>query len=150
MGWHGGNIRKEVINMVNKNNRIIKVPICPFSITENDKIKLDNQEYPCRLCILDEAKKIIVDVEHKLKYPYVNRFDLVELEQNKGKRVGFIQYNFLELNKLNSEELKNCVEVVKLLNKNYNFKDGNEELTNEDYLKAVKIKQNDKNLTKKR
>lgn len=139
--------------MINKKIRIIKVPICTFDITENKKIKLNIQGYPCRLCIIDEIKKIIVDVEHKLKYQYINKFDLIELEKNKGKRIGFIQYNFLELNKLSSEELKNCVDVVKLLNQDYNFKDGNQEMSNEEYLKIVKLPKNEeknKELTKKR
>ena len=139
--------------MINKKIRIIKVPICTFDITENKKIKLNIQGYPCRLCIIDERKKIIVDVEHKLKYQYINKFDLIELEKNKGKRIGFIQYNFLELNKLSSEELKICVDVVKLLNQDYNFKDGNQEMSNEEYLKIVKLPKNEeknKELTKKR
>ena len=139
--------------MINKNIRIIKVPICTFGITETQKIKLNMVEYPCRLCIIDQTKKIIVDVEHKMKYPYISKFDLIELEKNKGKRIGFIQFNCLELNKLSSDELKSCVEIVKLLNQDYNFKDGNDELSNEDYLKTVKSVQkdeNDKKLTKKR
>ena len=153
LGWYGEPIRKEVIDMINKNIRIIKVPICTFGITETKKIKLNMVEYPCRLCIIDQTKKIIVDVEHKMKYPYISKFDLIELEKNKGKRIGFIQYNFLELIKLSSEELKNCVDVVKLLNQDYNIKDGIQEMSNEEYLKIVKLPKNEeknKELTKKR
>jgi len=137
MGWYGGNIRKEVIDMINKNIRIIKVPICSFTINADKKIKLDIQEYPCRLCVIDESKNIIVDIEHKLKYPYINKFDILKIKENRGKRIGFIQYNSLELNKLSSDELKSCVEVVKLLNQNYTFMDGNEILSNQEYLDVI-------------
>ena len=144
----------------NKKIRISKMHICPFEKYDNSRLKFDLEKYKDRLCVVDENKDIVVDVETGHQYPYVRTVSMIyflnELEAKKvvvGKRVGCFEYDSICLSDLNSEDLKKCKEVIELLKQSFVFPNGNEQLTNEQYLELInrqKIEQKSKKMCKSR
>lgn len=130
---------------MNKEKRplIARVHICCFDKFDETILKTDLNEYPDRLCIVDEENDMIIDVETKHRYTYVRTMSMLyflnELERKKiklGKRFGCFKYDN-SLLKISSDELKQCREIINLLKQGFVFPDGNDELTNEEYLELI-------------
>ena len=127
-----------------KKLRIARLHICNFENYNENILKMNLQKYPDRLCIIDDENDIVIDVETKHRYQYVRTINMLyflsDFESKKvsvGKRVGCFEYSYLSLDKLTSDELKQCKEIINLLKQGFIFPDGNEELTNEQYLELI-------------
>lgn len=131
--------------MKKDNIRIARIHICTIEKADGNNIKLDLQNYPERLCVIDEENSIVIDVETKHQYPYirtVNRLyfasedDVARIKY--GKRNAYFDYsNFLMLD-FSLSELNRCKEIIEQLKQGVVFIDGNEALTNEEYLNMIK------------
>ena len=127
-----------------KKIRMARLHICCFENFDDKRLKYDLEKFPDRLCVIDEDKDIVVDVETRHQYTYVRTISMLyflnELERKKisvGKRVGCFEYDSLSLGILSSDDLKECKEIINLLKQGFVFPDGNEELSNEEYLELI-------------
>lgn len=130
--------------------RISRIHICVFEKNNENKIKIDTQKYPDRICVIDEEKNIAIDVQTKHQYPYiriVNRLYFAssdEVERVKyGKRNACFECHTLPMLEFTSLELNRCNEVIEQLKQGVEFLDGNEVLTNEEYLEMIKNEKRD-------
>ena len=58
--------------MINdKKIRIAKIHICSFENYDENILKYNLEKYPDRICVIDEQKDIVVDVETRYQYQYV-------------------------------------------------------------------------------
>lgn len=135
--------------------RITKLHICCFEKYSENILKMNMEKYPERLCIIDDANNIVIDVGTRHKYEYVKTINMLyflsDLEAKKvspGKRVGCFEYSFLSMGNLTSDELKNCKEIIELLKQGHEFLDGNQELTNEEYLELINTQKKEEQVKK--
>ena len=143
--------------MINeKKIRIAKIHICSFENYNANILKYNLEKYPERICVIDEQKDIVVDVETRHQYPYIRTVNmsyfLNDSEKKKvipGKRVGCFEYYSLSLFELSSDDLKKCNKIINLLKENYIFPEGNDELTNEQYLELINSSKKEKESKKK-
>ena len=105
--------------MENENYKIVKMHICNFD-KKGDFLKVDLNDFPERLCIIDNKNDIAIDVQTKHKYPYIRTVSMMyflnEMEAKKitiGKRVACFDYSLLSLSGLNSKELIECKKIIK-------------------------------------
>lgn len=143
-----------------KKPRITKLHICCFEKYNENILKMNLEKYPERLCVIDDINNIVVDVETRHEYEYVKTVNMLyflsDLEAKKispGKRVACFEYSFLSFGNLSSDELKNCKEIIELMKKGHKFPDGNQKLTNEEYLELIntqKIEEQPKKMVKTR
>lgn len=125
-----------------KNYRIVRMHICSFE-RKNGMLTFDMNKYPERLCVYDKENKFVIDVETSHKYPYVRVlyqqmfYDIEEVKSlTPDKRVGCMEYatNIYDLDK---ESLKKCQSIIKSLQNGKSFIEGNQTLSNEQYLEMI-------------
>lgn len=127
-----------------QNIRLAKMHICKFNKINNNEFKINLSEYPERLCVIDESKGIVIDIETMHQYPYVNIMNMQHLcidnfQKNiiADKRVACIEYfNFGEFELDLSTIFKYHI-IKKLIKNGKSFPNGNEELTDEEFLNIV-------------
>ena len=143
-----------------KRFRITKLHICSFEKYDDRYLKKDLEKYPERLCIIDDQTNIVIDVETKHKYEYIKTINGLYFFSEFGskvvpigKRVGCFEYSYISIGNLSSDELRECKEIINLLKKGFSFPDGNEQLTNEQYLELInrpKLEEESKKMFKSR
>ena len=138
---------------MNKRYEIVKMHICGFEESKNGVISYLSK-YPVRVCVVDRKRGRVVDIETMHEYPYVKVINLTYLSDSNvkleaGKRYACVEYATIISLELNSDELNKCNSVIKQLKQGYCFKDGNEELTNEEYLEMINSVQKTNKLVKK-
>lgn len=129
--------------MQNEIYEIVKIHICNFE-KKDDCLKVNLNDFPERLCVIDNKNDVVIDVETKHKYPYIRTISMMyflnEMEAKKitiGKRVACFEYSFLSLSRLNSKELIECEKIIESLKQGIQYPDGNDILTNEQYLALI-------------
>lgn len=128
-----------------KRFRIAETLICSFILKENGIVEPDDR-YPLRLCVIDEEKEIAIDVEHKLQYDYIKTSSSIYLQHKAinhikdNKRAAIFGCVTLESDISDKTMLKNAKDIIKSLEKNKKFIDGNSALNNDEYLEIVKRK----------
>lgn len=134
---------------IKKNIITSKIHIVPFERDKDNILKGCFDQYPPRLCVIDDDNSIAVDVETCMQYPYIRTFSSIyfynEIEKNKikiGKRFACRPYVLFNEDSLSTDLLKRKKEIINLLNQGVTFPDGNEELTNEEYLELINNKEN--------
>lgn len=143
--------------MIKKNNEkytVTHVNICPLNICEYG-VKPNLNEYPeTRLCVIDNENLIAVDVEHELKYEFIETMSGLYLinrtskDLNSGKRYAIFPYVVFGIGR---ENLNKADKIIEKLENGFNFPDGNEELSNEKYLAVLsKKEENQKTLFKRK
>jgi len=130
-----------------KNYKIVKMHICSFE-RKNGGLIFDMNKYPERLCVYDKQNKFVIDVETSHRYPYVRILhmrDIYHKEDAKmltpDKRVGCMEYATF-IDDISKEELKECKNIIKLLQSGKTFPDGNQILSNEQYLETINNQKN--------
>ena len=130
-----------------KDYKILKMHICSFE-RKNGILTFDMEKYPERLCVFDKNKKIVIDVETWHKYPYIrvlngqSFYDITDVKMlTPNNRVACMEYATF-IHDLEKDVLEKCQKVIKLLQKGHEFPNGNEMLSNEDYLKFINNKEN--------
>lgn len=133
---------------MNKKYEILEMHICAFERTETTTLKTDLNMYPKRICVLDKKNNIVIDVLTLHKYEYIKTINMKyciagfkKQEIRPGRRVACFENEIVLLN-LDSKTIKLCNKIIELLERNILFKDGNDELSNEDYLKMIDCKKN--------
>ena len=143
---------KEVM-LEDENYRIIKIHICNFE-RNNGILSFNTKKYPERLCVHDKKNNFVIDVETGHKYPYVRVLnmqyfyyidDVKSLTEN--TRVACMEY-VTTICDLTKEQLRECKNTIKLLQMGKLFIDGNQVLSNEQYLEMINNKEKT-NKTKK-
>ena len=134
---------------------IREMHICKFE-NKNGLLTSDLNVYPSRLCILDKTNRIVIDVETGHKYPYLKITNMSYLNGDSkrenidiNKRYSCLEYASLLYSQLDSRMLNKCEEIIKLLNNGHEFPNGNDELTNEQYLEMLNSNKKTKNKEKK-
>ena len=144
---------------MNNGYEIKEMHICKFE-KEQGIFKSDLNIYPSRLCILDKKNNRVIEVETRHQYPYLKFINMSYLNGDSkkediyiNKRYACNEYASLLFSKLDSNTLNKCKKIIDLLNSGYQFPNGNDELTNEQYLEMInsdkKVKNKEK-LFKKR
>lgn len=130
-----------------KNYRILEMHICSFERKDNI-LSFDMNKYPERLCVHDKVNKIVVDVETYHQYPYIKVLNMqyfYDLNDAKlltpSKRVGCMEYATIPYN-LDKRTLRSCRTIIRMLQSGKIFPDGNEILTNEQYLEMINSSEN--------
>lgn len=124
-----------------------EVNICTFDTYENGLIRPNLNKYPVRrLCVIDNERKIAIDVMHELKYDFLDTFNQdyfingssKKIKPNRRAALFPLLYFSTDL-----DSLKRVRNIIQKLESGYEFKDGNEVLSNEKYLEIVN-QENDK------
>jgi len=141
---------------MNKKYEIVKMHICSFDIVDGSLLT-SLEKYPARLCVFDKENKRVIDVKTMHEYPYLRVINMTYIPRKDnqkcvemGKRYACIEYVTLLNFDLDSREIDECQNIINLLNKGYKFKDGNTELSNDQYLKMVNKKEKINRIVKKR
>ena len=118
-----------------------EVNVCTFNLADNGYVRVNIQDFPdLRLCVIDTENNIAIDVNHELKYDFLGTqstlaFYNFSIDKIKGnKRAALLPINVSDLE---DEQEKRVNAIIKKLKKGFEFEDGNEVLTNEQYLELV-------------
>lgn len=140
---------------MNKKYEVVRMHICGFE-RKNGVLTSDLSKYPARLCVFDRESKRVIDVETMHEYPYVKVINMKYFSSNEnnlkmeaGKRYGCVEYATMLSIEVSSSELDRCKRIISLLNQNFKFKDGNSELSNEQYLDLIKNEEKTNKSSKK-
>ena len=117
--------------------------ICTFSINEVGIISTNLNEYPItRLCVIDADRSIVIDVNHELKYDYLQTSSRLYFLNKVKDRIKDNRRFAINLNGilpiLSDKEILKIEKIKKKLDSGYDFVDGNDFLSNEEYKKKVK------------
>ena len=133
--------------IVDNDYAITQMHICSFE-RKNGILVFDMNKYPERTCVFDKKNKIIIDVETFHQYPYVrvlNHQMFYDIEEVKtlrpDKRVGCMEYATFDFY-YDEKTLKRCARIIKMLKQGKIFPNGNDELTNEEYLAVINRNKN--------
>lgn len=144
MEWYKNGFRKGEIN-IKERFSIQSVFLLPLTLSTPNYLKLDFN-YPPRFCVIDKEKKIAIDIQMGLKYDYIetksNLFVLNEhadkIKENKRVAMG----NITNLSNIDENTIKLGKKIIKKIQNNDIFIDGNDVLSNEEYLQIVNIQTN--------
>ena len=134
---------------MNERFQIAELHICTFSF-ENNFISPDLENYPRRICVIDKQNKIVIDINHKLKYDYIETisglyFINESMKKIKDGRRSAIFPSTIFLDDIKDKKiLESAKKIIEGLKSEKQYTDGNEFLNNEQYLKKVKEEKNDK------
>ena len=125
--------------------QIKDVNICTFSFDKEGSIKPNLNEYPyIRTCLIDTEKNIAIDINHEVEYDYLqtqSRLYFINGASEKikeNKRAAIFSYYVVSVD---PEVEKKAKDIVKKIEKGVKFPDGNDVLSNEDYLIRVGIEE---------
>ena len=126
-----------------KRFRIAETLICSFILKEHGIVEPDDR-YHLRLCVIDEENEIAIDVEHELQYDYIKTGSSIYLQHKAinhikdNKRAAIFGCITLESDISDKTMLKKSKDIIKGLEKNKKYLDGNSVLNNEEYLEVIK------------
>ena len=137
---------------MDKDYVITELYICTFDLSR-EKIISPNLDYPTRFCVLDKKRKIAVDIEHELQYDYIETISRLYFVENAAKKIknnlraAIFPYHMpYKENDINIKGYK----IIEQLKKGVIFQDGNDALSNEDYLNLVKKEKPKKMIKRKK
>lgn len=120
---------------------ISEVHVCPFERTKDGFVKPLLNEYPTRWCVIDNINSIAIDIELGVKYNYILTCSGIYMLNcaskliKDDKRAAVISYANILCDLSIIEKAKPIIEKLK---NNYQFVDGNDLYSNEEYLKYLK------------
>lgn len=127
---------------MNDKYKIAEVQICTFECVAPGAIRPKLNEYPiARLCVIDTEKNIAIDVKHGCKYDFLESSSMISFMNGahkkikENKRAAFSPHVFLGFDSKEDREKTQGI-IIKLEN-GYEFLDGNDLFTNEEYLELV-------------
>lgn len=132
--------------------KICEVQICTFTF-EKYGIRPNLNKYPiARLCVIDTKNKIAIDVGHECKYDFLESTSMLSFMNGasekikEDKRAAFSPIVFLGFE--NEKYERKTKEIIIKLENGYEFLDGNDLYSNEEYLKLV-TKESEERLKKR-
>lgn len=126
---------------------ISEVHVCPFERTKDGFVKPLLNEYPTRWCVIDNINSIAIDIELGVKYNYIPTCSGIYMLNDASKlikddkRAAVISYANILCDLGIIEKAKPIIEKIK---NNYQFVDGNDLYSNEEYLEYLKQEKNGK------
>ena len=138
--------------MNEKKYSVVKAIISPFYRTKN-KVYFDLDHFgESRLCVIDSDESYVIDVYHGLKYNYIKTVNGVyygpgEMEKIEDRHRYAIYSDYFGCTE-EEEVIGN--KMINLLNRNYEFPDGNDMLDNIQYYDLIQREKNNKKKLKKR
>ncbi len=134
--------------MENEKYQIVNMHICSFE-NRNGVLATNLNKYHDRLCVFDKQNNRVIDVGTNHQYEYIKIINMKYLssENNnlkieEGKRYACIPYTTLLNLEVDSKTLNKCGKIIQLLESGIIFPDGNNELTNEQYLEVINQSKN--------
>ena len=126
---------------MDKKYRVTEVNICTFEHINNKCVRPRLNDYPhARLCVIDKQKNIAIDIYHELKYDFLETLNMTYFingsmsKIRENKRAAIQPIITIDLT---DDEVKKASMIIKKLEDGYNFIDGNDVLSNEQYLELV-------------
>lgn len=115
--------------------------ICPFNVLARGNATVlhpDGEGYGMRIGILDKAKNIVIDIDMQCAYRFIptNSSGLIRNPYiTPGYRYAYMP---VDLSYREASEYEHVIKkIVKKIEKNYIFPEGNEMYTNEEYLNML-------------
>ena len=115
--------------------------ICTFKIKENGVVP-NITDYPYRrLCVVDNKRKKVIDIEHELEYDYIETMSQLyfinesskKIKENKRAAIFPVIVLSLKL-----DQRKKVSSIINKIENGYQFPDGNDVLSNQEYLNSFK------------
>ena len=132
--------------MKNSRYNVSWLQICPFERLKSGLLKPNREDYPYRLCVVDKKSGNVIDVKTNNSYKYIHTSSIYFMHEEAKKIIDGKRYAIRELQSsmfsISEEDLKLAREIINKLNNNIDFVDGNEVLSNEQYLEIIKEKNN--------
>ena len=136
---------------MNERFSIKEVFLLPLTFSSMEYLKLDF-DYPTRVCVIDNKEKIAIDIQMGLKYDYIETQSKLfifneyvdKIKENKRVAMGTIK----NISSIDENLIKLGKSIIKKIENKKLFIDGNDVLSNEEYLKIVNNDQNDKSKIK--
>lgn len=143
MEGHKRSSRKKELVMKERFS-INEIHICTFERI-NNLFKPNLNEYPLRFCVVDKSNGIVIDIEHELKYDYVETVSglyfinesMKKIRDN--KRAAIFPMTLIDIDE---DIRKRANNIINRLKSGEEFKDGNDVLGNEEYLNIVAKEKN--------
>ncbi len=127
------------MNNENKRFLIKSMYICPFDFSKENFV-VQREGYPMRFCVLDTDKKIAVDILHGLKYDYLETLsglyilsDYITQIKNGERYAAFPEQS----NGPDNITFSKALDIIKKLKAGGKFENGNEVLSNDEYLNLI-------------
>lgn len=137
---HEESFRKGEINMEKDRFNICEVHICTFERPKDGFIKPMLNSFPTRWCVIDNKNLVAIDINLEAKYNYIPTCSGLYMLNNasrliqENKRAAIFNYSTIYCDKKILEKGK---EIIKKMNNGYEFVDGNEMFSNEEYLEIL-------------
>ena len=125
---------------MNKKYQVNQVNICPFKISERGVRPMLNEYPTARLCVIDKEEGFVIDVNHELKYDFLESSSMLYLINGASKKIREnrrVALNPLVNLGISDEDQKKVENVLYKLEIGYEFEDGNDVLSNEEYLRKI-------------
>ena len=132
--------------MNEKKYSVVRAIISPFYRTK-DRVNYDIEHFgKSRLCVIDSDESFVIDVYHGLKYDYIKTVNGVyyrpgEMEKIEDRHRYAIYSQYFGCTE-EEEVIGN--KIIHLLNRDYEFPDGNEVLDNIQYYDLIQREKNNK------
>ena len=140
---------------MSKKYQVNQVNICPFKISDRGFMPMLNEYPTARLCVIDKEEGFVIDVNHELKYDFLESSSMLYLINGASKKIREnrrVALNPLVNLGISDEDQKKVENVLYKLEIGYEFEDGNDVLSNEEYLRKIEEEKqviNEKPKTKK-
>lgn len=122
--------------------KVAEVQICTFEFVKGGLFRPNLNQYPiARLCVIDTKNNVAIDVKHECKYDYLETLSMLNFMNGaskkikENKRAALCPYMFLGFE--NKDDREKTYEIIKKLENGYEFIEGNDLYTNEEYLDLV-------------
>lgn len=131
-----------------KRFEISEIHICTLKV-ESIGIRAELEKYPRRMCVIDNERKVAVDIKHELEYDYIESMNdsyLINSAIDKikeSKRVAIFPIDTYLSSIKDKTLLIRAKKIIEFLSSGKKYADGNIVLNNEEYLKQVELEEND-------
>ena len=125
---------------MSKKYQVNHVNICPFKITDRGFIPMRNEYPTTRLCVIDRDEGFAIDVNHELKYDFLESSSMLYFMNGASKKIKENKraaINPITNLGLSEEDKKKVENILWKLEIGYEFEDGNDVLSNEEYLRKI-------------
>ena len=129
---------------MNDKYEIFEFNICTFKI-KDEGVALNTKEFPKRrVCVVDNERKKVIDINQELEYDYIETLShLYFINESRkkikeNKRAAIFPIMLLSLTMEQKEKANN---IISMLENGHKFLDGNEELSNEEYLESLRMEE---------
>ena len=114
--------------------------VCTFRKAEDNAYFAQIGKYPTRWCVVDMEQGIVIDIKMGLKYEYIETTSYLNFLNNSYKKIKGDKraaYKPMQSIYIDPEIYAKGKEIIEKLKNGYEFVDGNDLYSNEEYLKYL-------------